>query len=95
MRSWYALSSFGKLATGGAWLWFTPSLWAQQTTCQGSCTITFVLDGSGIPLLNLDTQAGAEISIAIVGVWAVALGFRALIRMLSVDGNSNHESESS
>lgn len=51
-----------------------------------------VLSGSeamGNPFA-LSAEEGATISVAIIGVWAVAFAFRALIQTLSVKG-SNHE----
>lgn len=51
-----------------------------------------VLSGSeamGNPFA-LSTEAGAAISVAIIGVWAVAFGIRAAIQTLFVKG-SNHE----
>jgi hypothetical protein len=51
-----------------------------------------VLSGSeamGNPFA-LSAEAGATISVAIIGVWAVAFGIRAAIQTLFVKG-SNHE----
>lgn len=51
-------------------------------TCSGSCTVTHVVS---VPVLDLDTEQGGEIAAAVLLVWAVAFGFRALIRTLDVD----------
>lgn len=45
------------------------------------------------PLLNLSPSEGAEISSAILLVWAVAWAFRALIQAIRSDGSSTQESE--
>lgn len=45
------------------------------------------------PLLNLTAAEGAEISSAILLVWAVGWAFRALIQAIRSDGNSTQESE--
>jgi hypothetical protein len=47
--------------------------------CAGACTVTLVLD---YPWQSLTAEDGALISAAILGVWAVGFGFRALIRMV-------------
>lgn len=61
-------------------------------TCSVSpCQIVTTLD---VPILNLDELAGAQIAGAILAVWAVGFCFRALIRVLNIDGKtSNFESE--
>lgn len=61
-------------------------------TCTVSpCQIVTTLD---VPVLNLDTEGGALIAGAILAVWAVGFGVRALIKVLNIDGvSSNSESE--
>lgn len=55
-------------------------------TCAGACTVTHVIT-LNVPLLSMDAADGARISGAILLVWAVAFGFRMLIRTLnSSDG---------
>jgi hypothetical protein len=47
-----------------------------------------------LPILNLDTDAGALIAGAVLAIWALGFGFRALIRALNIDSNtSTSESE--
>jgi len=61
-------------------------------TCTVSpCQIIQTLD---VPILNLDLESGGLIAGAILAVWAVGFGFRALIHALSIDGVSQSESES-
>lgn len=54
--------------------------------CDTACTITVQHE---IPLLSIGAADGALIGFAIVGVWAVALAFRFLIRALNVDEIQN------
>jgi hypothetical protein len=64
------------------------------TTCSESCTVTHVLSLENLPVLNLDAAGGAAIAGAILAVWAVAWGFRTVIRTLnSTDGSQPSESE--
>ena len=58
----------------------------QTIVCDSACTITVLHE---IPLLSIDAADGALIGFAIVGVWAVALAFRFLIRALNVDEIQN------
>ena len=52
-------------------------------TCTVSpCQIVTTLD---IPLLNLTPADGLQISIAILGVWAIGFCFRAIIKVLNMD----------
>lgn len=39
--------------------------------------------------LNLSAEDGATLSVAILGVWAVAWSFKALVKALNVDGEVN------
>ena len=56
-------------------------------TCTVSpCQIVTTLD---VPVLNLDEPGALLIAGAILAVWATAWGVRALIRALSIDGNSS------
>jgi hypothetical protein len=44
--------------------------------------------------LSIDNDAGALIAGAILAIWTIGFGFRALIRALSIDGKtSNSESD--
>lgn len=58
----------------------------QTIICDSACTITVQHE---IPLLSIGAAEGAQIGFAIVGVWAVALAFRLLIRALNVDEIQN------
>lgn len=56
-------------------------------TCTVSpCQIVTTLD---VPVLNLDETGALLIAGAILAVWATGWGVRALIRALSIDGNSS------
>lgn len=57
-------------------------------SCPTSCTVTVVHDLS-IPPFQLDAVEGGLIAGAVLAVWAVGYGFRALIRALNIDGNSS------
>ena len=60
-------------------------------TCSVSpCTIVHQFD---IPPLQLDTADGAAIAGAVLAIWAIGFGFRALIRVLSIDSKSSEENE--
>lgn len=60
-------------------------------TCTVSpCQIITTLD---VPVLNLDESGGALIAGAILAVWAMGYGIRAVIRALNSDGVSTTESE--
>lgn len=65
---------------------------AEQTIqCTGTCTVTVVHEIS-LPVLDLSPAEAAQISSAILLVWAVGYGFRALIQALkSTDGNQPKE----
>lgn len=60
--------------------------------CGAACTVTVVHELS-LPPLQLDTAEGAAIAGAVLAVWAVAWGFRALIRTLNIDSNSSTSTE--
>jgi hypothetical protein len=62
-----------------------------NVTCNVSpCTVVHQID---LPPFQLDTADGALIASAVLAVWAVGFGFRALIRALHVDGKPTHESD--
>ena len=65
---------------------------AEQTIiCPEACTVTVQLEITN-PLLNLETADGALIAGAVLAVWAVGFGFKALIQTLkSTDGTTVHE----
>lgn len=66
---------------------------ADPTTinCPHTCTVTVVHELS-LPPLQLTPAEGAQIASAILAVWAVAWGFRTLIRHLKTsDGYSTNE----
>lgn len=75
------------------------SIWiesAQLTTMSDTyvtCTVSPCVHQVDIPILNLDTQAGAEIAGAVLAVWAAAWAFRTLIRLLNSDSVSTTESD--
>lgn len=72
-----------------------PGAMADPTTitCASACTVTLQHEFS-LPLLSLTTEEGAAIAGAVLAIWAVGWGFRALIQTLRhTDGNSTSESE--
>ena len=63
----------------------------QVIQCASTCTVT-VQHEITLPVLSLSLEEGAEISSAVLLVWAVGWCFRALIQTLkTVDGNSTKE----
>ena len=59
--------------------------------CPTACTVTVVHELS-LPPLQLDAADGASIASAILAIWAIGWGFRALIQTLKhTDGNSTTE----
>jgi hypothetical protein len=60
--------------------------------CSSACIVTVVHELS-LPPMQLTTAEGAQIAIAIVAIWAVGFGFRALIRTLNIDGNQPEENQ--
>jgi len=59
--------------------------------CVSACTVTVVHELS-LPPLQLSAEEGAAIAGAILAIWAVGWGFRALIQTLRhTDGNSTTE----
>lgn len=59
--------------------------------CTTACTVTVVHELS-LPPLQLDAVEGAMIASAILAIWAIGFGFRALIRTLkNTDGNQPFE----
>ena len=62
-------------------------------TCGAACTVTVVHEIS-LPPLQLDSADGAAIAGAVLAIWAIGWGFRALIQTLrQTDGNSSTQSE--
>ncbi len=64
----------------------------QTITCDSACTVTVVHE-LALPVLDLSTSDAAQISGAVLLVWAVGWGFRALYRALNVDGVSTTTEE--
>jgi len=63
-------------------------------SCSSACTVTVVHELS-LPPLQMTAEEGALIAGAVLAVWAVGYGFRALIRTLSIGSvSSTSESES-
>lgn len=59
--------------------------------CTTACTVTVVHELS-LPPLQLSADEGAVIAGAILAIWAIGWGFRALIQTLKhTDGNSTTE----
>ena len=59
--------------------------------CATACTVTVVHELS-LPPLQLSADEGAVIASAILAIWAIGWGFRALIQTLKhTDGNSTQE----
>jgi len=59
--------------------------------CTTACTVTVVHELS-LPPLQLSADEGAVIASAILAIWAIGWGFRALIQTLKhTDGNSTTE----
>lgn len=59
--------------------------------CAAACTVTVVHELS-LPPLQLSVDEGAVIAGAILAIWAIGWGFRALIQTLKhTDGNSTTE----
>ena len=59
--------------------------------CATACTVTVVHELS-LPPLQLSADEGAVIAGAILAIWAIGWGFRALIQTLKhTDGNSTTE----
>jgi len=63
---------------------------SQIIECTSACTVTVVHEIS-LPIFNLSLSEGAAISSAVLLVWAVGWGFRAVIQALRTDGNSTNE----
>ena len=66
---------------------------SQIISCTEACTVTVVHELS-IPPFQLSPLEGAQIASAILAVWAVGFGFRAVIQALHSGGNPSSESES-
>jgi len=59
--------------------------------CTTACTVTVVHELS-LPPLQLSADEGTVIASAILAIWAIGWGFRALIQTLKhTDGNSTTE----
>lgn len=59
--------------------------------CTTACTVTVVHELS-LPPLQLSADEGAVIASAILAIWAIGWGFRAIIQTLKhTDGNSTSE----
>ena len=59
--------------------------------CATACTVTVVHELS-LPPLQLSADEGVVIASAILAIWAIGWGFRALIQTLKhTDGNSSSE----
>jgi len=67
---------------------------AEPTTieCTSACTVTVVHELS-LPPLQLTAEEGAAIAGAVLAVWAVGFGFRALVQTLRNSDGSTNESE--
>lgn len=61
-------------------------------SCESACTVTVVHDLS-LPPLQLDSVDGALIASAILAIWAIGFGIRAVIQTIKSGGISNSESE--
>ena len=61
-------------------------------SCTDACTVTVVHELS-LPPLQLSTYEAGQIAVAILGVWAIAFGFRMLIRVLGVADKPVDQSE--
>lgn len=59
-------------------------------SCPSACVIT-VRHELSIPVLDLSVAEASQIGAAILLVWGVGFGVRALIRSLRSDGFSNEE----
>jgi len=59
-------------------------------TCGAACEVTVVHE-LALPPLTLTLAEGAQITGAILLVWVVGFGFRALIRTLHVDENRDSD----
>ena len=63
----------------------------QVINCNQACTVT-VQHVFALPVLDLSIEEGAAISSAILLIWAIGWGFRALIQVLRhTDGNQTKE----
>lgn len=51
------------------------------------CSFVLLSSSDAVSPFHLTTDQGAQISLAVVGVWAVAMVVRMLIRALNVDDN--------
>lgn len=64
----------------------------QVIDCISACTVT-VQHEITTPILNLTMEEGAQISGAILLVWATAFGIRMVLRVLNIDGDSSTKEE--
>lgn len=58
-----------------------------QSADVSECAFVLLSSAESVSPFNLTTDQGAQISVAVVGVWAVAMVVRMLIRALNVDEN--------
>jgi len=64
-----------------------------EILCSSACTVTLVHEFS-LPPFTLTLEEGALIAGAVLAVWTVGFGFRAVIRTLNIDSKtSTSESE--
>lgn len=61
--------------------------------CASACTVT-VVHRISLPVLELTPEQGAQIALAILGVWAIGWGVRQLIKLIQSSGATQQESES-
>jgi len=64
----------------------------QTIQCASACTVTVVHEIT-LPVLDLSPAEAAQISSAILLVWAVGWAFRALIQTIRSDGNSSTQED--
>lgn len=61
-------------------------------TCGTACTVTVVHELS-LPPLQLSTEEGAQIAVAVLSVWVVGWGVRQLIRLIQTPGQPDEKEE--
>ncbi|MET3181115.1 UNVERIFIED_ORG: hypothetical protein ABIC43_004284 [Variovorax guangxiensis] len=65
----------------------------QVIECSSACTVTVVHDFN-LPVFNLTVEQGAQISGAILWVWAIGWCIRQLVKLVQTsDASSTKESE--
>lgn len=65
----------------------------QVIQCSQACTVT-VQHEFVFPVLSLTPMQGLQISLAIVGVWAVGWGIRVLIQTIRASAHPSEETQS-